>query len=1105
MSDEDSGGVRGLRTWVADASARAGRLIDRVADEAVSAEEFEGATAELTTLRDLLDHDRALRAVVTVRLGALFAMRYATGHGTPEDRERAQRLLGEVRDPATATGEAATDQDRQWAALLLLMVASPTPGGPNGAAPDFWAVFDQSLRAEPGASATAAADVLALADEAGQLPLPPEVQGQLGQMRDLLSYMTRTDLSDPETLLGMLPADLPFSDELRTLLNLLTDLPAFPDSGPTGPAPDTAAADAATGTAPQPPDPAADDTLTGARLAALLGAMEAMRTGDPEAVTRLLQRLGGELDRMPDGPGPADEVQNLMRLALQIGGPIGGSHQDGAVARDQLRAVTEHYARQSASDPAAGEFAVAARAMTLLTEARAAEETESWAELTTLVGELDALERSTPAGHTFRPLVLLALGTTLNALGSHTGDSELIVRGITCQESALTGASADSLGIPETLLTSLRDGLHTTRAVLAEAPGQLPEHTPTPPDATADALFLSGLTATLRHAATRDPADLDNAIGELERFREHARQGRSPQLAAAGLWQLAENHRMRLARTGDPADEKAATDAAMESLQALAADVVLQTGPDHGLLAARSGADRGVQAAIRAASQGRVEEAVAALELGRALVLRAASTARAVPELLEARGHRELAEAWRSAAAHQDPESDALPRQLPSSLRRRALEALGPWEPDGALFATPTVAELKAGVARGEADALVYLLAGQSELPGMAIVVGPDIGTGVRALPLLSVAESGPLERYLDAAEARQRAAGSPSAVRAWEEALEELCDWATDAVVAPVITGVAERLATDEDRRRDRPGPPRIVLVPCGRLGIVPWHAPRLPAGAPHTHVCQIMVISYAASGRQFLDAVRRSPRPPRTAPVLVADPGMSLPHADLEVTALHRACYPQARLYGELYDPPVPPQAPGTPDDLLGVLDAGPSVLHIACHGSAGTSPTASALQLAHPGGGAEPGAGPHPGNLTVARLLDRATPEPATDDGPLVVLSACETDLSNRDHDEALTLTTAFLASGARDVVGSRWATRDSSAALMMAVFHHYLSVEGLSPVDALRAAQMWMLDPGRRAPESFDADLRAELAKGPVLDRTAAWAAFIHQGHPGPAGP
>jgi CHAT domain-containing protein len=119
-------------------------------------------------------------------------------------------------------------------------------------------------------------------------------------------------------------------------------------------------------------------------------------------------------------------------------------------------------------------------------------------------------------------------------------------------------------------------------------------------------------------------------------------------------------------------------------------------------------------------------------------------------------------------------------------------------------------------------------------------------------------------------------------------------------------------------------------------------------------------------------------------------------------------------------------------------------------------------------------------------------------------LVVLSACQTDLSTRDHDEALTLTTAFVAGGARDVVGSRWTTQDSASALLMAVFHHRLAVDGLSPVDALRAAQLWMLDPRRENPGSLRGELLRQLDR-PDLDRIALWAAFIHQGHPGPGRP
>ncbi|MGX1135187.1 hypothetical protein RKD49_007377 [Streptomyces glaucescens] len=276
---------------------------------------------------------------------------------------------------------------------------------------------------------------------------------------------------------------------------------------------------------------------------------------------------------------------------------------------------------------------------------------------------------------------------------------------------------------------------------------------------------------------------------------------------------------------------------------------------------------------------------------------------------------------------------------------------------------------------------------------------------------------------------------------------------------------------------------------MPCGRLGIVPWHAARFPPDAPHDHLCRTTVVSYAASGGQFLRTVRRAPRDPAAAPVLVADPNMSLLHAEIEVMALRDSFYPGARLCGAIYGADDEELVPGTPDDLLALLADGASLLHVASHGSAGTRPTVSALHLAE-------GAG-----LTVTRLLDREDPGAAAD-GPLVVLSACETDLSTRDHDEALTLTTAFVAGGARDVVGSRWTARDSASALLMAVFHHHLTVDRLSPVDALRAAQLWMLDPERENPGSLHGELLRQMRR-PGLERIAMWAPFIHQGHPGPA--
>ncbi|WP_338001645.1 CHAT domain-containing protein [Streptomyces naphthomycinicus] len=136
-------------------------------------------------------------------------------------------------------------------------------------------------------------------------------------------------------------------------------------------------------------------------------------------------------------------------------------------------------------------------------------------------------------------------------------------------------------------------------------------------------------------------------------------------------------------------------------------------------------------------------------------------------------------------------------------------------------------------------------------------------------------------------------------------------------------------------------------------------------------------------------------------------------------------------------------------------------------------------------------------------MAGLLDDAAGVRPDAAGPLVVLSACETDLSTGHHDEALTLATALVTRGAADVVGSRWAVRDGPTAVMMAVFHHHLTTGGLAPPDALRAAQLWMLDPRRTLPFPLDGPLRHEAAR-PDLHHLQHWAAFTHQGNPAPSG-
>jgi CHAT domain-containing protein len=197
-----------------------------------------------------------------------------------------------------------------------------------------------------------------------------------------------------------------------------------------------------------------------------------------------------------------------------------------------------------------------------------------------------------------------------------------------------------------------------------------------------------------------------------------------------------------------------------------------------------------------------------------------------------------------------------------------------------------------------------------------------------------------------------------------------------------------------------------------------------------------------------------------------------------------------PAAERYGEF--PDTTPDAAGTPEDLLAVLHGGspspPGIVHVSCHALAGPSPTRSALRLADGE------------SLSVARILDHPAAEASDAAGPLVLLAACETDLSTRDHDEAPTLATALVARGATDVVGSRWATQDSATAVMMAVFHHHLAAGGLAPADALRAAQLWMLDPDRQPPPILTNSALRREATRPDLHNVHCWAAFTHQGNP-----
>jgi len=311
---------------------------------------------------------------------------------------------------------------------------------------------------------------------------------------------------------------------------------------------------------------------------------------------------------------------------------------------------------------------------------------------------------------------------------------------------------------------------------------------------------------------------------------------------------------------------------------------------------------------------------------------------------------------------------------------------------------------------------------------------------------------------------------------------VRDLCAWAWEAGTGPVLQSLARRLPGQRDRV------PRVILIPVGRLGAVPWHAASTPGadGRPH-YAIQDAVFSYAASAGQFVRAIRRSPRPWSAAPLLLSDPTQELPAAQLEAAELRRRYYPDAVFLGQ---PSDLADGKGTPQEVLSRLpggDAAPaSLVHCACHANVASSLAESHLLLAEE----------RP--LPIAAILAQAEGHDPGSPGFLAVLSACLTDLAHVDQDEALTLASSLLALGASAVIGARWPADDLCTVPLMMMFHHFLNNGHNDPADALRAAQLWMLDNGRQPLDDLPPELAGRFRLGSFLAAPHVWAAFTCHG-------
>lgn len=530
----------------------------------------------------------------------------------------------------------------------------------------------------------------------------------------------------------------------------------------------------------------------------------------------------------------------------------------------------------------------------------------------------------------------------------------------------------------------------------------------------------------------------------------------------------------------------------LQALQAFTWSVLLQSGTAHATASGAQAAGEAIAIARWCVADEAYEDAVRALDAGRGLVLHAATVSRTVPTLLDAAGHDALAAEWRRVGAVEQPIADGFSAPstgVPSELRRRVLAALNGTPYARRLLEVPPLAEITAALDRIHADALVYLIPadehggdGSDSLGithGAALIV-PAKGSP-HVLELSELRTVAPALTAYQAAGSPGRDAGGPideptpppaapppHTSRQARAALDRLCAWAGESVMAELLPALPRPLGRV----------PSVVLVPMGQLGLVPWHAAYTLANGKRRYATHDAQFSSIPSARLLCEVAGRETgtgTAGRADDVLiVGDPTRNLRHAGEEARAIHSVLHPRARFLDH---------RDGTPAEVLAWLarTAG-GTLHLACHGTVDPDgPRTAWLSLAR-------------GDLAAEDLTER----PGTHGGPdLVVLAACLTNVSGRGYDEAYSLATAFLVAGARSVLGSLWPVPDDATSLLMYMTHHYLKEQRQTPGQALRSAQLWMINDGRTAPPGMPADLAARV-RGIDGEDLAGWAGFTHLG-------
>ncbi|WP_454336643.1 hypothetical protein [Streptomyces glaucescens] len=489
MSQEESGGVQGLRVWARDAAERVKRLMPALGGGVPSSRHYDASVAELEQLYRLSEHEPELRGSVAVWLAGALTLRYGAVSGDPAARERAEPLLRDVRDRGTELGASATEEDRRWAAVFLLVLVSPVPPQHSpGAPPDLSAYLDWCTRMGPAGMIAHATEVRTLMAEAVELPLPPEFLARLRQSQEFMDAPTGPGLTG--LLADMMPAGSPFADQLRQMMEgIFKTAGAQPPAPPPEPRPQPEPAPQPE-PRPQPePGPQPEPSLTRDDFRNLVAAMDAvhatteglddvLKSGDPRALDDLLGRLRSVQDLPLPGPDATSALESLRASLLNVSWSVGGNFQDWSAGRAHADAIVGHLASIADSVPAGiDDPVVLGRAIALYGRIMGAGEAEDHKTLQGLLEEAETLEKTVPEGHTFRFMADWVRGAAYGRLGVLTRDRQLMLRSLSAIEQGMAGAKESGLPFGSELSLPYLPDFGPIRAALT--PANSPRPSPT--------------------------------------------------------------------------------------------------------------------------------------------------------------------------------------------------------------------------------------------------------------------------------------------------------------------------------------------------------------------------------------------------------------------------------------------------------------------------------------------------------------------------------------------------------------------------------------------------------------------------------------------------